>query len=87
MPLLTDENRFRKKLEDTNVYQRQNGVFNVELVDKTAPVQWFHKGEEIVPSPEKYELKTLEPGKYQLTIRNCQPNDEGEIKVNFYYFL
>ena len=48
--LITDQNRFNKKLKDTNGVERERIVLEVELQDQTASAEWTLNGEPVVTS-------------------------------------
>lgn len=53
-------------------------VLEVELQDKTAPLEWKFNGNPIEPS-DRVEIKNLGGGKHQLVFNNVEMGDEGEI--------
>jgi len=72
---------FKKKLQDTNVYERTDAVFEVEVMDPNAEVTFFHRGKEVTQNETCIVEKTGK-GAYKLTFKNCTiEDDEGEIKV------
>ena len=72
---------FKRKLQDTTVYERTDAVFEVEVTDPNAPMTFFHKGQEVTQN-EACTVEKLGKGAYRLTFKNCTIEaDEGEIKV------
>ncbi len=61
--------------------EREKIVFNVEVKDPNAPVEFFKNGEKIVPDGERVEVKNLGNGKHQLVI-----NKVG-YKTWFFFFV
>lgn len=75
------QNKFNKKLKDTEAIEREKLVLEIELQDQTAPAEWKFNGEPIVPS-ERVEIKNLGGGKHQLIFNNLEMADDGEITVD-----
>lgn len=73
------QNKFLKKLKDTDMIERDRCVLEVELQDQTAPANWFLKGEE-VKDGENFEIKNLGGGKHQLIFKNVKMEDAGELE-------
>lgn len=73
-----DQNRFNKKLKDTDAVEREKLVLDVELQDQTAPCEWKINGNPVEPN-ERIEIKNLGGGKHQLIFNNLDLGDEGEI--------
>ncbi len=46
--------------------EREKIVFNVEVKDPNAPVEFFKNGEKIEPDGERVEIKDLGNGKHQV---------------------
>lgn len=78
--IINYQNKFNKKLKDTDAIEREKLVLEVELQDQTAPADWKFNGEPIVPS-ERVEIKNLGGGKHQLIFNNLEMGDNGEISV------
>ncbi|XP_037720926.1 twitchin isoform X30 [Drosophila subpulchrella] len=76
--IINYQNRFNKKLKDTDAVEREKLVLDVELQDQTAPCDWKFNGEPIVPS-ESIEIKNLGGGKHQLVFNSLDLSNEGEI--------
>lgn len=76
--MFLDQNRFNKKLKDTDAVEREKLVLDIELQDQTAPCVWKFNGEPIVPS-DRIEIKNLGGGKHQLVFNNLELSDQGEI--------
>lgn len=75
----TVENKFKKKLQDQQTFERQPATFEVELVDPDAPLTWFIKGEEVKPSDN---IEIVKNGAvHKLIIKEAAMDHEGEIKV------
>ncbi|EDW50927.1 GM26811 [Drosophila sechellia] len=72
------QNRFNKKLKDTEAVEREKLVLDIELQDQTAPCDWKFNGEPIVPS-ESIEIKNIGGGKHQLIFNSLDMSNEGEI--------
>jgi len=58
-------NKFRKKLQDKTVLEREEILLEVEMLEKKAPVKWYKNGEEIRPNERSiliinFTLKLLE---------------------------
>lgn len=43
-------NKFRKKLQDKTVLEREEIVLEVEMLEKKAPVTWLKNGKELKPT-------------------------------------
>lgn len=43
-------NKFRKKLTDKTVIEREEILLEIEMLEKRAPLKWYHNGEEVRPS-------------------------------------
>ncbi|KRF85408.1 twitchin isoform X27 [Drosophila virilis] len=76
--IINYQNRFNKKLKDTDAVEREKLVLDVELQDQTAPCDWKFNGEPIVPN-ERIEIKNLGGGKHQLVFNGLDLSDAGEI--------
>lgn len=48
--LVEPSNKFRKKLSDKTVIERDELVLDIEMLEKRAPLRWYKNGEEIKPS-------------------------------------
>jgi len=59
--------------------EREKIVFNVEVRDPNAPVEFYKNGELIVPDGERVEVKDLGDGKHQLIINKAEMDDAGSI--------
>lgn len=40
-------NKFRKKLQDKTVIEREEIVLELEMLEKRAPLQWYKNGQQI----------------------------------------
>ncbi|KAH8384331.1 hypothetical protein KR093_001928, partial [Drosophila rubida] len=76
--IINYQNRFNKKLKDTDAVEREKLVLDVELQDQTAPCDWKINGEPLVPN-ERIEIKNLGGGKHQLVFNSLELTDVGEI--------
>lgn len=79
--IINYQNKFNKKLKDTDAVEREKLVLEVELQDQTAPADWKFNGEPIVPS-DRVEIKNLGGGKHQLIFNKLEMGDNGEISVD-----
>ncbi|XP_054161595.1 twitchin-like isoform X2 [Oppia nitens] len=73
-------NKFRKKLQDKTVLEREDLVLEVEMLEKKAPIKWYKNGQEVKPD-DRISFKFNEDGKQQLVITNAQMDDIGEYSV------
>lgn len=73
------QNKFLKKLKDTDMIERDKGVVEVELQDQTAPADWFLNGEQLKDG-EDIELKNLGGGKHQLIFKNVKMPHAGNLE-------
>jgi hypothetical protein len=73
------QNKFLKKLKDTDMVEREKVVIEVELQDQTAPADWFLNGTPIKEG-EEFELKNLGGGKHQLIFNNVKMEHAGELE-------
>ncbi len=48
--------------------EREKIVFNVEVKDPNAPVEFFKNGEKIVPDGERVEIVNLGQGRHQVSV-------------------
>ncbi|CAD7001755.1 unnamed protein product, partial [Ceratitis capitata] len=76
--IINYQNRFNKKLKDTDAVEREKLILDVELQDQTAPCEWKINGNPIEPN-ERIEIKNIGGGKHQLIFNNLELSDEGEI--------
>ena len=64
-----DHNQFKKGMRDfKQCIEREPIVFNVEVKDPTAPVEFYINGELVDTSDGRIEQKDLGDGKHQLII-------------------
>ena len=61
--------------------EREEIIFNVEVKDPNAPVDFFLNGEQIVPDGKRVEVKNLGNGKHQLCINKAEMGDAGIISA------
>ena len=54
--------------------EREKIVFNVEVKDPTAPVDFFINGEQVIPDGERVEVVSLGEGKHQLILNKVNPH-------------
>jgi Fibronectin type III domain/Immunoglobulin I-set domain len=73
------QNKFLKKLKDTDMVEREKVIIEVELQDQTAPADWFLNGEQLKDG-EDFELKNLGGGKHQLIINGAKMEHAGELE-------
>lgn len=73
------QNKFLKKLKDTDMIEREKVIFEVELQDQTAPTEWFLNGEQLKEG-EGVELKNLGGGKHQLIFPNVRMDQVGKLE-------
>jgi len=72
------QNRFNKKLKDTNAIERDRVVLEVELQDQTAETEWTLNGKPIETS-DRVEIKNLGGGRHQLVFNKAELTDSGEV--------
>ncbi len=71
----SDNNGFVKGMREfKQCVEREKIVFNVEVKDPNAPVEFFKNGEKIEPDGERVEIKDLGNGKHQ--VRGKKQLDE-----------
>ena len=68
-------------LEMANLIQRQKHVFNVEVKDPGAPVDFYINGKKVSKSDERCEYVNLGEGKHQLIIHHVKMDDLGTIEA------
>lgn len=73
------QNKFLKKLKDTDMIEREKVTIEVELQDQTAPADWFLNGEPIKENDD-YELKNLGGGKHQLVFKSAKMEQAGDLE-------
>lgn len=73
------QNKFLKKLKDTDMIEREKVILDVELQDQTAPADWFLNGEQLKDG-EDIELKNLGGGKHQLIINSVKMGHVGDLE-------
>lgn len=73
------QNKFLKKLKDTDMIERDKIVFEIELQDQTATAEWFLNGEQLKDGND-FELKNLGGGKHQLIIKNVKMSHIGDLE-------
>lgn len=73
------QNKFLKKLKDTDMVEREKVTLEVELQDQTAPAEWFLNGEPLKEG-EDIELKNLGGGKHQLIFTNVKMAQAGNLE-------
>ncbi|KAJ6635132.1 Titin [Pseudolycoriella hygida] len=72
------QNKFNKSLKDTVAVEREKVIFEIELEDDKATVEWKLKGKSI-KSSDRVEIKNLGGGKHQLVFNSLKLSDAGEI--------
>lgn len=73
------QNKFLKKLKDTDMIERDKVVIEVELQDQTAPADWFLNGEPLKEG-EDVEFKNLGGGKHQLIFKTVKMEHGGDLE-------
>merc|ERR1711963_674329 len=61
--------------------EREEIIFNVQVKDENAPVEFFNNGEPIVPDGKRIEVVNLGEGKHQLIIHKAAMSDMGTISA------
>lgn len=61
--------------------EREQIIFNVQVKDVNAPVDFFINGEQVVPDGDRLEVKDLGEGKHQLIINKAQMGDMGTVSA------
>merc|ERR1712121_14644 len=59
--------------------EREQIIFNVEVKDPGAPVDFYMNGEKVDTSDPRFEVKDLGDGKHQLIINNVKMGDAGTV--------
>jgi len=73
-------NGFKKGMRDfKQCVEREQIIFNVEVKDPNAPVDFFINGEPVDTSDGRMEVKNLGDGKHQLVINKAQMGDAGTV--------
>merc|ERR1719209_140027 len=73
-------NGFKKGMRDfKQCVEREEIIFNVEVKDPGAPVNFFINGEPVDTSDGRIEVKNLGDGKHQLVINKAQMGDAGTV--------
>ncbi|CAG2106083.1 unnamed protein product, partial [Medioppia subpectinata] len=73
-------NKFRKKLQDKTVFEREEIILEVEMLEKKAPIKWYKDGLEVRPN-DRISIKFNDDGRQQLIISNAQLDDIGEYSI------
>lgn len=73
------QNKFVKKLKDTDLIERDRAVIDIELQDQTASADWFLNGEPLKEG-EEFEMKNLGGGKHQLIFKNVEMKHGGDLE-------
>lgn len=73
------QNKFLKKLKDTDMIEREKVVLEIELQDQTATAEWFLNGEPLKEG-EDIEFKNLGGGKHQLIFPNVKSEHAGDLE-------
>ena len=80
--LILDANQFVKGMDQfVDVIEREKHVFNVEVKDPGAPVDFFINGKKVSRSDERCEYVNLGEGKHQLIIHHVKMEDLGTIEA------
>lgn len=75
-------NGFIKGLDQfVDVVEREQYVFNVEVKDHGAPVDFFINGKKVSKSDSRCEYQNLGEGKHQLVIHNIKMEDMGTVEA------
>ena len=72
--------RIVRGLAPATVAEGDDQVFRVEVSAPVRDVKWYKNGQEIKPSSH-FELKSVTPKKYELTINKAQLDDGATYKV------
>jgi len=73
-------NGFKKGMRDfKQCVEREEIIFNVEVKDPGAPVDFFINGEPVDTSDGRIETKNLGDGKHQLIIHKAKMEDMGNV--------
>merc|ERR1719289_817500 len=73
-------NGFKKGMRDfKQCVEREQIIFNVEVKDPNAPVDFFINGEPVNTADGRCEVKDLGEGKHQLIINKAQMGDAGSV--------
>jgi len=73
-------NAFKKGMRDfKQCVEREEIIFNVEVKDPTAPVDFFINGEPVDTSDGRVEVKNLGEGKHQLILHKVKMEDMGNV--------
>ena len=64
-----------------DVVEREQCIFNVEVKDPGAPVDFFINGKKVSKSDERCEYQNLGDGKHQLVIHNIKMEDMGLVEA------
>ena len=82
MIIIADANCFIKGMEQfVDVVERDKHVFNVEVKDPGAPVDFYINGNKVSKSDERCEYVNMGEGKHQLIIHHIKMEDMGNIEV------
>lgn len=73
------QNKFLKKLKDTDMIEREKVIIEIELQDQTAPADWFLNGEQLKEG-EDIEFKNLGGGKHQLIFKKVKMEHAGDLE-------
>ena len=73
------QNKFLKKLKDTDMIEREKVVLEVELQDQTATADFTLNGQPLKDG-EDFELKNLGGGKHQVVILSVKMEHGGELE-------
>ena len=77
---ILDHNGFKKGMRDfKQCVEREQIIFNVEVKDPNAPVDFFINGEPVNTADGRCEVKDLGEGKHQLIINKAQMGDAGSV--------
>ena len=80
--LFLDHNAFKKGMRDfKQCIEREEIIFNVEVKDPGAPVDFFINGKKVSRSDERCEYVNLGEGKHQLIIHHVKMEDLGTIEA------
>ena len=80
--LFVDANEFIKGMDQfVDVIEREKHVFNVEVKDPGAPVDFFINGKKVSKTDERCEYVNLGEGKHQLIMHHIKMEDLGTIEA------
>ena len=80
--IFADANCFIKGMDQfVDVVERERHVFNVEVKDPGAPVDFYINGNKVRKGDERCEYVDLGEGKHQLILHHIKMEDLGTIEA------